>query len=779
MPKGHMDMPESARRSAGILWIACGLVALAFGGCSDPIVLFIEQDGGPPGEPDVPGQDEVGPQPDAGPDAEDLTPSRCRIPPAPDLSPLRVARAFPNLTFNQPIYLTSARDGSDRLFVVEKRGVIHVFPNNPNVVQSQVFLDLTDRVFSRTGNDERGLLGLAFDPDFARNGYFWVNYTTLGPGTPTTISRFSVQPGNPDAGNPASEVIALRFIQPYGNHNGGMVDFGPDGHLYVGVGDGGGSGDPDDHGQNLSTLLGTILRMDVSNLGPNGEYRVPPDNPFVNQPPARPEIWAWGLRNPWRFSFDRLTGQLWAADVGQRRIEEIDVITRGGNYGWRKKEGFDCYNPVEGCDQPDFIAPVAQYSHEVGLSITGGYVYRGARLPEMSGSYIYGDFGNGQIFAVVSTDDEEAESPLGHKTARGNKVVELAQTGIKISSFGEDEAGEIYIVDYALGGIHQLERAGGVVEPTEPLPLTLTETGCFDDVAAQVPERKLIPYDVNAQLWSDDASKERFFVLPVGAKITYDPVAPWAFPDGSIIVKNFYLDAVAGDPSTRRIIETRFLVREAETYRGYSYQWNDAQTEGFLLPGAATKDFQIQDGGQTRTLTWAYPSRSQCRACHTDASGQVLGLSTGQMNLAGPNGDNQIDRFAARGLFANPPGPAADLPVYPDPYGTAPLADRARAYIHANCAHCHLPNGVATSDIDLRFETPLARTLTCNEEPKEGDLGTVGLKLLQPGNAQNSSVYRRMLLRNDESMPPFASAVVDQAGADLIRDWINALQGCQ
>lgn len=763
--------------------ILCGALAW-LSACSDEVIVLQatppdgEVNNGDPGD----GADAGG-----GADADNggaptaVPVSDCYIPPAPDLSPLRVTRAFQNMVFSQPVYLTSARDGSDRIFVLEKRGVIHVFENNPNVTQSSVFLDLRDRIFSRSGNDERGLLGLTFDPNFASNGYFWVNYTANAPGSPTTISRFRVSQADPNVADPASEVVAMTFTQPYGNHNGGMIDFGPDGHLYISSGDGGSSGDPENNSQNLGTLYGTILRIDVRNLGGGGEYSVPPNNPFINTPGARPEIYAYGLRNVWRFAFDRLTGQLWAADVGQRRIEEVNIIEAGGNYGWRKKEGMECYNPSADCEQPDFIEPVTQYDHSVGASITGGFVYRGARLPELGGAYLYGDFRNGQVFALAtSADAGEVENPQGHESAEGFQVIELAQTNLNISSFGEDESGEIYIVDYTSGGLYQLDRAAPVGD-VEPLPQTLTETGCFDDVANQVLDAGLIPYTVNAQLWSDGAAKTRYFTIPEGTKVTYDEPGAWDFPLGSIIVKNFYLDRVVGDPGTRQIIETRFMVRDEDGWDGYSYQWNDEQTEAFLLPGAVTKDFALTEGGQPRTLTWEYPSRAQCRACHTEASGQVLGLRTGQLNRAEPDGDsNQLDRYVSMGLFANPPTAAADaLPRYPKPFSDeGTLAQRARAYMHSNCAPCHLPNGTSTSDIDLRYETPLMATRACLVDPQEGDLGVPGLKILTPGNAEASSLYLRTTRRDDDGMPPMASTVVHDPGAGLIRDWINSLSGC-
>lgn len=755
---------------SSILALLCTLAVAA--SCSpDPVNLTDEPDAG--GEGDVAdARDEASPDVGVDVDPGELPKSNCRFPEAPDLSPLRARRAFAGLEFEQPLFLTSARDGTDRLFVVQKGGRILVFPNDDAVAQAEVFLDLGDRVFFRPGNDERGLLGLAFDPDFANNGYFYLNYTANRDGTPTTVSRFTVDRGNPNRGDLGSEVEYLGFDQPYPNHNGGMLAFGPDGYLYISSGDGGSAGDPNGHGQDPGSILGKILRIDVAGADTPGSYRVPGDNPFLG--PGLDEVWAYGLRNVWRFSFDRGTGQLWAADVGQRRVEEVDIIERGGNYGWRTMEGSECFDPDGDCDDDALIPPLAEYDHTVGLSITGGYVYRGVRLPALSGAYVYGDFAQGQIFALT-LGDGPGSSPQGHKTTGGAEVVQIAETGRKIASFGEDEAGELYFVDFADGGIYTLDAVDGGPDQ-EPLPLRLSDTGCFTDLATLTPDPGLIPYDVNAKLWSDGSRKQRWFVLPEGGKITYKDNAAWEFPDRTIFVKNFHLD----DDTGSRVIETRFLVKDPDGWHGYSYQWNEGQSEAYLLNASASKTFSLTEDGRTRELTWGYPSRAQCRACHTVASGGVLGGSTGQLEGMGMWRDqavSQIDLIEGFGLFDGPI--PAQRQAFPDPFGDAPLPDRARSYLHANCAHCHLPDGVATSDIDIRYHTALSATRACGEDPQEGDLGTPGLKLLDPGNAQNSSLYRRMIIRDENGMPSLASTMVDQDAALLIGAWIDDLDGCQ
>lgn len=337
-----------------------------------------------------------------------------------------VVGAFPQLSFERPVDLQNAGDGSNRLFVVEQAGRILVFENDPAATEAAVFLDIRDRV-SDAGNEE-GLLGLAFPPQYENSGHFYVYYSVSDPRR-TRLSRFSVTALDPNAADPASETILLEADQPYANHKGGQIAFGPDAYLYIALGDGGSGGDPQGNGQNRATLLGKILRIDVGRT----PYGIPPDNPFAgNTSGYREEIYAYGLRNPWRFSFDPVTGWLWAADVGQNDYEEIDTIEKGKNYGWNIMEGMHCYD-ADVCQTGGLALPVWEYSHKEGQSVTGGFVYRGAKLPELSGKYVYADFVSGKIWAL-------RYDGLGPPA---NEL--LIDTGLNISSLGVDEGNEIYI----------------------------------------------------------------------------------------------------------------------------------------------------------------------------------------------------------------------------------------------------------------------------------------------------------------------------------------------
>ncbi len=323
-------------------------------------------------------------------------------------------RIFPKLGFRQPVFVLQAPGDASRVFVVLRGGIVQVFPNDDAAATTSTFIDITSRVNSGAGT-EAGLLGMAFHPQFATNHEVFLSYTGYGGSINlrSVISRFKSN-DNGATLDPASEEILLTFDQPYANHNGGNIAFGPDGYLYIGFGDGGSGGDPQNHAQDLNSLLGKFLRIDVNGAKP---YAIPPTNPFRNGG-GRPEIYAWGLRNPWRWSFDRATGELWAGDVGQGAIEEVDRIVLGGNYGWRIKEGDQCYNPNP-CNGAGLINPIVQYTHAEGIAVTGGYVYRGSAIPSLVGHFLYADYGSGTIWAVTNDPTTGAAQP---QAARGHDV---------------------------------------------------------------------------------------------------------------------------------------------------------------------------------------------------------------------------------------------------------------------------------------------------------------------------------------------------------------------
>lgn len=355
-----------------------------------------------------------------------------------------LSEAFPNLEFEQPVELTSPNDNTDRIFVIAQRGVIHVLPNKPDVKKSTVFLDIVNQVES---GGEKGLLGLAFHPDYKNNGYFYVNYTSGDP-LETVISRFKVSSSNLNVADPKSETVLLRYRQPYDNHNGGKVAFGNDGFLYIAVGDGGSGGDPGNRGQNRKELLGKILRIDVNKVSGNRPYSIPADNPFIgNSEGFREEIYAYGMRNPWRFNFDRPTGALWVGDVGQNKIEEVDIIEKGGNYGWRVMEADECFKSDD-CSREGLITPIWSYQQgsETGHSVTGGYVCHDKNLPGLNGKYIFGDFVSGNVWALTYSNKKAVKNELIAKLSDG------------LSSFGEDSQNNLYVLAYGSGKIYKISE---------------------------------------------------------------------------------------------------------------------------------------------------------------------------------------------------------------------------------------------------------------------------------------------------------------------------------
>lgn len=359
------------------------------------------------------------------------------------LPSISLSPAFPKLSFVRPVLLTNA--GDDRLFVVEQIGRIRVFENSNAVEQAKTFLDIHEKVLAPPrGNNEEGLLALAFHPKYAENGRFFVYYSAPSPRR-SVLAEYHVSADNPDAADPASEKIIMEIEQPYGNHNGSSINFGPDGMLYFSLGDGGWANDPHHNGQNLGTLLGSILRIDIDKHDEGKNYAIPPDNPFVNHEGARGEIWAFGLRNVWRMNFDPKTGELWAADVGQNAWEEVDIIVKGGNYGWNVREGTHPFEDGTPATEP-LIDPVAEYPRNLGVSVTGGYVYRGEAISGLQGAYLYGDYASGRIWA------------LRHENGKVTQHREVLTSDERkyIASFGEDRHGELYICAF-----DQLDGRGG------------------------------------------------------------------------------------------------------------------------------------------------------------------------------------------------------------------------------------------------------------------------------------------------------------------------------
>ncbi len=462
---------------------------------------------------------------------------------------VQLVNGFPGLTFHQPVYVTHSNDGSDRLFVVQQDGIIKTFANDSNATTATTFLDVSRKLSATDG--EEGLLGMAFDPQFTQNGYFYIDYTAPNP-LHTVVARFHVSPVNNDKADSLSEFIILTVNQPFPNHKAGMLAFGPDSDLYIALGDGGSGGDPFGNGQNCNQLLGKILRIDVRDTTLSTHYRIPADNPFARDTTGkRGEIWAFGLRNPWRFSFDPLTGMLWAGDVGQDSREEIDIVAKGGDYGWNIMEGTACYNPSSGCDTTGLTMPVIDYDHSLGDAVIGGYVYRGDRRPDLQGAYIYGDEGSGRIWMLRYN--------AGHVTA----TAQLIHSPYAISSFGVDARSELIIVSYSTSGNTSLYRfarstlavnngsGGGEIVPMETT-LRQNFPNPFNPVTS-------IPFHLSAtsrvSLTVFDNLGRRVGELLAGTRTAGDYIVRW---DASNLASGVYLCRFQWEDlgGTRRTVQT-------------------------------------------------------------------------------------------------------------------------------------------------------------------------------------------------------------------------------
>ncbi len=665
------------------------------------------------------------------------------IAPERSVASLRVEtqRAFPGLKFSSPVALKQAPGEASRWFVVELGGRIRVFDRSPAVAAAQDFVDLSGKVHDV---GDAGLLGLAFHPDFATNGLAYVNYVGLVGGTIRSVtSEFS----SPDGGltlDPNSERVLITAGKDLSGHYGGNIEFGPDGFLYIGLGDGGVRAE---NAHDPRSLLGKMLRIDVDERAGGAPYGIPGGatrNPFAGNPLCDadgtgtqecPEIYAPGLRNPRRWSFDRRTGALWLGDAGHGSLEKIDRIERGGG------------------------KPVAEYGRGVGFSIIGGRVYRGTQAPRLVGRYVFADLGGMIATLVPGASGSHAVVPL----IRPGETPRGAPGPLQISAFAEDKDGELYVLDRGRGHVRKLVFTDD--GNADNVPQLLSETGCANMLEPGAPPLlSLIPFAPNAALWSDGAVKDRWIGLPDGQNITVPSDGKWDFPDGTVLVKHFRL----GD----QLIETRLFMRHPDgVWAGYTYRWNAAQTEATRVSGGLTVPVGDQD--------YIIPSEADCLWCHNEAAGFSLGPETAQLNgtLFYPQtgrSANQIVTLNSIHVLTPPVG--GNPPAYADHTDASESLDaRARAYLHVNCSICHRPGGPTPAAMDLRHDTPLAATDACDVAPSLGDLGIPDARIIAPGDTARSELLSRMSRRDAFRMPPLASNLPDPEGTALIGAWIDSL----
>lgn len=754
----------------------------------------------------------VGPKKDAAlPKRVPLNKSTVVGSPDPPL-PYRAMRVYPQLKMNYPIAVTRQPDSERLLYITQPwqyaQTTIHRTTGDPATGESEALLKLDGVAYD-----------IAFHPQFAKNGYVYIGWNgpSSGPkeAKKTKVTRYTIDPKPPHKFDEKSEKLIIEW--PSDGHNGGAIAFGLDGMLYVTSGDGTSDSDTNVKGQGLDHLLAKVLRIDVDRRDEGKAYSVPKDNPFVDMKDARPETWAYGLRNPWRITVDAKTGHIWVGNNGQDLWEQAFLVRKGDNFGWSVMEGSHVFYPNRKPGPTPFVKPTVEHHHSEFRSLTGGIVYHGKKFPELQGAYIYGDHSTGQIWGVK------------HDGTKIHWHKQLAGPRMNITAFGVDAQGEVLICDHRgkyEGGLYTLEPTPKDL-PASNFPRKLSDSGLFQSVKGHVMQPALVPYSVNAPLWSDGAHKERWLALPgADSKIDFTTWRGWNFPDETVLVKSFALELEEGNPASRRWIETRFLTKQQGEWFGYSYLWNDEQTEGTLVEAKGLdKEFSIRGRDGARVQKWRYPSRQECMVCHSRAANFVLGLTELQMNRDHDHGGvkcNQLEvlerlgmlrvnwadetknrmreELKAKGLTdkqinehmhiqtgtrgQREPVTSSLLSQYPekyrklaDPYDAkGDVALRARSYLHANCAQCHVEAGGGNAAIDLEFTTQPDKMRLFGVKPLHHTFALPEAQLIAPAHPERSVLLRRLSHRDAGHMPPLATSVVDRQAIDLVRDWIKGMK---
>ena len=710
-----------------------------------------------------------------------LTTSRVVGYPEP-LPPFRATRIYQNIKFTQPLHVIK-EPTSDRLLVTERYGDIYAITHDRSAKKAELFYE-TNRV----------AYSLCFHPNYTKNGYLYVftNHEKQN-----RISRYTVDKPTTGKGKikPKSEKTIIQWKSA--GHDGHYVRFGPDGMLWISAGDGTVGMDPELDGQDISNLRGTMIRIDVDRPANGKPYSIPKDNPFRNLklPPkkkggpgrvARPEVWAFGFRNPYRFTFDPKNNALWVADIGQDVWEMLYLVKKAGNYGWSVMEGPEPLNATRAKGPGPFQKPVISHPHSEMRSITGGYFYHGRKFPELRGAYLYGDYDTRRLWAMR----------YDYAKRKVTFQKQIARTKYRIISIDPDRDGEPIITAFG-GELFELERQPKTAKPKFPFPRKLSDSGLFASVKDHKMAAGVIPYSVNSPLWSDGAVKHRYIAVPGEQKVTYKDSRAWGFPEGTVLIKTFSLptDKADGLHPVGQRIETRFLtLHDNGEWAGYSYRWNAEQTDAYLVDARGAETTFRDKQGKT-IKRWRFPSRTECMVCHTREARYVLGVTTLQMNRAHNYAgveDNQLRALQHIGFFKpatgankfrdgkNPVGKLAKIPKLPDPFDKSqPLDARARSYLHANCWHCHVVNGGGNAEMELHFSKSKKDAKIYDVKPRHMTYGINNPRLVAPGSPQRSLVLHRITTRGKGKMPPVASFEVDHKAARLLKSWIEQLREMQ
>jgi len=682
--------------------------------------------------------------------------------------PYQVERVFPHHKFHNSVYLIP-EPGTDRLFVMEySPPVVRAIKDDPNSKEEVELLQYP------AGKGKRAeTLSIIFHPNYQKNRLVYVFANVKNEQGPhaerNLIASFRVDSAPPYKILPETKREIIDW--PSNGHDGGDMGFGPDGYLYITAGDGTTGSDPDITGQDLTDLRASMLRIDVDHPANGKPYGIPKDNPFLHIPTARPEIYAFGLRAPWRMSFDPPTGNLWVGEVGQDLWEMIHLVRRGGNYGWSVMEGTHPFFPERKLGPAPVSPPIVEHHHSDARSITGGYVYHGKRLPELANHYLYCCYQMGTVWGFLYENGQ----------VRDHRV--LAHSTYHCASWGRDHAGEVYLVALS-GEILRLVPNPAAKGAVARFPQRLSETGAFASVKDERPSPGVIPYSVNAPGWHDGASIKRWLAVPNRDTINPTTSRGWDFMDGAVVLQTLSLEIEPGNPASRKKVETRLLTHQAGEWFGYSYAWDDAQTDARLIrKEGEERKFRIRDAaapGGSRQQTWHFLSRAECMVCHSRAANFVLGLSTLQMNRAekyGATTANQLTALGAAAYFqpalSSLPGSLSKLA---NPYEASANAEvRVRSYLHANCSQCHVADGGGNARMELEFTTAREKMGVIGVPPLQGNFGIRDAEIVAPGDPFRSVLLYRISKLGGGRMPQAGSFMVDHRAVDLFHRWIQSL----
>lgn len=667
---------------------------------------------------------------------------------SPEPPPPYVAETvWPHITFNRPLDMTLL-EPEDKLFITEHDGNVYSLPAdlNERPEKADLVFDARDTIPGLLR-----LLGLEFHPDFENNRRLFLYYaleTTTNNKFELELSEFKMRTD----GSLESESRKSFLRYPGNGHTGGDIQFGPDGMLYLPIGDLTPPSPPDGNlsGQNMSHLAGKILRIDIDNQDPGLPYAIPKDNPFVDLEGARPEIWAYGFRNPWKLTFHPESGEVWTGDVGWEMWEMVYRVEKGGNYGWSIMEGPMPTNPDQDNGPSPISPPTAAYDHIQGASVTGGYFVTSPRIPDLRGKYIYGDYVTGKIWAL----DWDGEGVASN--------VEIADTRQAIVTFGQDNQGDLLFAELIRDTSLQRLIPNPASDRSDEFPHRLSKTGIFTNVSSQDASKGVYDFDIHAPIWHDGYEADYWVGMPnkTGLEIRPDqrrgsPVMQYDNPKDMVLAKTIHKNG--------NKVETQILHHDGY-WKGYSYKWNEEQTDATLVDKGGL-DTMI-DGKAYR-----FPARDECIRCHGSNFNRPLAFFPGQMNLG-----KQLQNFNKLGIIDDKFVEIADKIPLTNPYDESePIDLRARSWLHSNCSHCHKVSGGSGLTAQMNAAVPDSKLELINYPPTKGYFGLEGAPQIDPGNPYNSILYYRIATRGAGHMPMVGVRTIDKEGVKLIHDWIRSM----